>query len=121
MARTTLALALLLSASACDASESAPANADLAGAASSVGGAVDSGEEAPSCGYQHRGSVLQVASGVSVCLPPVVCTPSETCPHGLADCVDGVCVFKPGYQGLATLPEAWTRRAGNTFPRGASA
>ncbi len=63
--------------------------------------------EGPACGYQGLGHLLQISADEQICVPPVVCTPSETCPRGLADCVAGKCVFKTGYHGLATLPEAW--------------
>jgi hypothetical protein len=39
-------------------------------------------------------------------LPPVVCT-SETCPPGAGQCTGGRCEFLGGYQGIATLPQAW--------------
>jgi hypothetical protein len=92
-----------------DASGSGGARDTGAGGAES-GAADDSGGPAPPgapCGYQNLGVVLAVAPGIQVCLPPVVCTPSETCPQGLGDCVAGKCVFQAGYQGLATLPQAW--------------
>jgi hypothetical protein len=53
-----------------------------------------------------QGTPLQVASGVEVCLPPVVCT-AETCPPSLGQCVGGQCVFGAGYKGVSTLPQAW--------------
>jgi hypothetical protein len=49
---------------------------------------------------------LHVADNLDLCMPPVVCT-SETCPPTLGDCVNGRCVFKTGYSGVQTLPEAW--------------
>ena len=58
------------------------------------------------CGYQATGRLLQVAPGIEVCLPAVVCT-AETCPPPLGTCTDGRCRFAAGYAGLATLPEAW--------------
>jgi hypothetical protein len=58
------------------------------------------------CGWQDAGRTLDIAPGLSVCLPPVVCT-SETCPPSLGACVNGACQFKNGYAGLQTLPEAW--------------
>jgi hypothetical protein len=70
----------------------------------------DAGGPAPPgapCGYQNLGTVLAVAPGIQICLPQEVCTPSETCPNGLGTCVNGKCVFDPGYDGIATLPQAW--------------
>jgi hypothetical protein len=64
------------------------------------------GSEGGGCGYQGRGTALHVAAGIDVCLAPVVCT-SETCPPGAGQCVGGVCVFTAGYDGIATLPQAW--------------
>lgn len=58
------------------------------------------------CGYDAAGVALHVTANIDVCLPPVVCT-SETCPPGLGTCVGGRCVFASGYDGVATLPEAW--------------
>jgi hypothetical protein len=58
------------------------------------------------CGYHDAGRVFDIASGLSVCLPPTVCNP-ETCPPPLGTCVDGGCQFQGGYEGLRTLPEAW--------------
>ncbi len=58
------------------------------------------------CGYEGRGKVLEVASGIALCMPPTLCIP-ETCPPGLGECVDGECVYKAGYQGVSTVPEAW--------------
>jgi hypothetical protein len=59
------------------------------------------------CGYKDAGTTLHVAPNIDVCLPPVYCT-SETCPPGLGQCVEGKCVFQGGYEGLKTLPEAWS-------------
>jgi hypothetical protein len=50
--------------------------------------------------------VLDVTPDIELCLPPVFCNP-ETCPPRLGDCVNGACVFKDGYKGLETLPQAW--------------
>jgi hypothetical protein len=58
------------------------------------------------CGYMDSGVALHVAANLDVCLPHVVCN-AETCPPQLADCVNDACVFRAGYQGIATLPEAW--------------
>jgi hypothetical protein len=85
--------------------------ADDAGGESgaSTTGGDDGGPESGSaggCGYRGSGVPLHVAAGIDVCLAPVVCT-SETCPPGLGQCVGGKCVFQAGYQGLATLPQAW--------------
>jgi hypothetical protein len=74
-------------------------------------GATDGGAPGPPgspCGYQNLGVTTQIASNIEICLPPVVCTPSENCPRGLGNCVNGKCVFNAGYEGLATLPQAWT-------------
>jgi hypothetical protein len=62
--------------------------------------------DAGACGWQDAGRVLDIAPGVTVCLPPVVCT-SETCPPPLGACVQGACQLENGYAGLSTLPEAW--------------
>jgi hypothetical protein len=53
------------------------------------------------------GRVMTVGADIQLCLPPVVCSPNETCLPGLGSCVAGQCVYKTGYQGLATLPQAW--------------
>jgi hypothetical protein len=58
------------------------------------------------CGWHGQGRKLSVATDVELCVPKVVCN-AETCPPALADCVNGACVYKNGYQGLATFPEAW--------------
>jgi hypothetical protein len=58
------------------------------------------------CGYEDSGTVLHVAAGLDLCVPPLACAP-ETCPPGEGQCVGGKCAFRPGYQGIATLPEAW--------------
>lgn len=70
--------------------------------------APDAAPLGPSCGYKNTGHHVQISSTIELCLPQTVCTPSETCPRGLADCVNGTCVYKAGYSGLATLPQAWT-------------
>jgi len=84
-------------------------DAKLTGAspASADAGPDDASAGHEPCGYQGRGQVLRVGTELELCLPPVVCTPSETCPRGLGDCVAGRCQYKPGYHGLATLGEAW--------------
>jgi hypothetical protein len=61
---------------------------------------------AAGCGYKGTGTPRTIAPGIELCLPEVVCT-AETCPPPLGDCTAGACVFKGGYNGLATLPEAW--------------
>jgi hypothetical protein len=58
------------------------------------------------CGYKNTGRVLTVAKNIELCMPQTVCT-TETCPPGLGDCKAGTCVFKAGYKGVETLPEAW--------------
>lgn len=58
------------------------------------------------CGYKNTGMPLHITDGIDLCVPKTVCV-AETCPPPLADCVNGACVFKPGYQGLSTLQEAW--------------
>ncbi len=60
----------------------------------------------PGCGYQNMGAPLQVSPSIALCMPPVVCN-AETCPPPLGSCVSGKCVFGAGYQGVATLPQAW--------------
>jgi hypothetical protein len=69
-------------------------------------GATGGGSDGGGCGYQGRGTALHVATGIDVCLAPAVCT-SETCPPGAGKCVGGSCAFTPGYEGIATLPQAW--------------
>lgn len=101
LVRFVLLLASLPLAAACASSD---ANQGAGAGAAGTSGTSGAG---PSCGYLGRGQRLEVSSSVAVCLPPVTCTPSESCPRGLADCIAGVCVPKPGYAGLATLPEAW--------------
>jgi hypothetical protein len=81
------------------------ADAGLQADATPSGGGSD-GSAAGTCGYRNAGVVLHVAAGLDVCLPPAVCA-SETCPPGAGRCVNGKCVFEPGYQGIATLPQAW--------------
>ena len=97
------------------ASGAAGANTSLGGA--EVGGMSTGGATAPggaggagtpvTCGYQGKGRVLEVGPDITLCIPPQTCLP-ETCPPTLGSCVAGQCVYKAGYQGLATLPEAWT-------------
>jgi hypothetical protein len=80
-------------------------SAGASGAMSSeVGG---TGGASSACGYKGQGHVLNVSANVSLCIPPQTCLP-ETCPPTVGSCVNDQCVFKPGYQGLETLPEAWT-------------
>jgi hypothetical protein len=62
--------------------------------------------EGGACGYMDAGIALHVGAGLDVCLPHVACN-AETCPPPLADCVNDACVFRAGYQGIATLPQAW--------------
>ena len=50
--------------------------------------------------------ILEITPEIQVCLPPHMCNP-ETCPPTLGNCVADVCEYKNGYNGLATLPEAW--------------
>jgi hypothetical protein len=75
-----------------------------AGGGITAGGAAGTGT---ACGYKGMGHVLNVGSGITLCLPPQTCLP-ETCPPTLGSCVNGQCVFNAGYEGLQTLPEAWT-------------
>jgi hypothetical protein len=82
------------------------------GAGASAGGAGGdalgaSGASSVTCGYKGQGHVLNVTPEIALCIPPQTCLP-ETCPPTLGSCVNGQCVFNPGYAGLATLPEAWT-------------
>jgi len=58
------------------------------------------------CGYMNQGHVLNVAADISLCIPPQHCLP-ETCPPTLGKCVNDQCVYDAGYEGLATLPQAW--------------
>jgi hypothetical protein len=58
------------------------------------------------CGYNELGSLLNVTIDIQVCSPPVFCNP-ETCPPTLGSCVDNVCKYNTGYEGISTLPEAW--------------
>ena len=79
-------------------------SAGVAGALSSeMGGSAGA---SLACGYKGQGHVLDVSADISLCVPPQTCLP-ETCPPPLGSCVNDQCVFKPGYQGLETLPEAW--------------
>ncbi|KAJ3381977.1 hypothetical protein HDU92_005010 [Lobulomyces angularis] len=59
-----------------------------------------------SCGFNGKGTLLQISDSIQICSPPVHCNP-ETCPPQLGTCVDNVCIYKPGYKGLKTLPQAW--------------
>ncbi len=68
----------------------------------------DAGSKGPTCGYKGKGRLLQVDGSVQVCVPPVVCTSSETCQRGLGTCIAGECVYTSSYAGLSTLPEAWS-------------
>ncbi len=77
-------------------------SAGTGGLSSATGGAASG-----ACGYKGQGHVLNVAADIQLCIPPQTCLP-ETCPPTLASCVNGQCVFNAGYQGLATLPQAWT-------------
>ncbi len=73
---------------------------------SATGGSGSDGAPGASCGYKDTGHVLNVGSQIQLCIPASICKP-ETCPPGLGDCVNGKCVFRSGYAGLETLPEAW--------------
>ncbi len=86
-------------------SGSGASSSGSAGAGGGVGGATGSAG-ATACGYKEQGHVLNVTADISLCIPPQHCLP-ETCPPTLGSCVNDQCVFKAGYQGLATLPEAW--------------
>ena len=69
-----------------------------------TGGA--SGSSATGCGWKGEGTPLHVGPNLDVCMPKVVCN-AETCPPALGSCVNGACQYKPGYEGIATVPEAW--------------
>jgi hypothetical protein len=58
------------------------------------------------CGWKDAGTSLHIATSLDLCMPPVACN-AETCPPTLGDCVNDACVYKAGYKGVATLPEAW--------------
>ncbi len=92
------------SASGASGSTAASGTSGSGGGTTGGGGAAGA---AVACGYQGQGQVLEVSADITLCIPPQTCLP-ETCPPTLASCVDGQCVFKAGYQGLQTLPEAWT-------------
>ena len=77
---------------------------DSDGDADTDTGSIGDGEP---CGFDNKGTMLVVSETISVCVPPLICNTNEVCPPALGDCVDGKCVFKPGYKGLKTLPEAW--------------
>jgi hypothetical protein len=64
-------------------------------------------------------SVLQISPTVSVYVPAQVCRP-ENCPPDLGDCDanTGECVFKNGYQGLASLPKAYATNYCSLGPDG---
>ncbi len=64
------------------------------------------GTDGGGCGYMDSGRPLHVAPNIDVCLPKVACT-SETCPPQLGQCENDLCVFLPGYAGIATFPESW--------------
>src|SRR6266511_1082647 len=77
------------------------------GTTSGSGGTSGGAGGAPvTCGYKNMGQVLNVTPQIQLCLPATICKP-ETCPPGLGDCVNGKCIYRPGYKGLETLPEAW--------------
>jgi hypothetical protein len=73
---------------------------------SGAGGA-GGGTSGMPCGYKNQGHTLNIGADIQLCLPPVVCSPNETCLPGLGSCVGGQCIYKAGYDGLATLPQAW--------------
>jgi hypothetical protein len=87
---------------------STPLDPTAGGGGAPVGTAGSGGDSAASisCGYQNQGHVLNVTPDISLCIPPQTCLP-ETCPPTLGTCVNDQCVFKAGYRGLETLPEAW--------------
>jgi hypothetical protein len=78
----------------------------IGGGDSGTIGSGDGASGGPSCGYQNQGTALHVAANIDLCMPSMVCDP-ETCPPPLGQCVGGRCVFGSGYQGVATLPQAW--------------
>src|SRR6202012_5414665 len=89
-------------------STSSPTSASSTSSSSTTTGSTSSssGDAGPGCGYQGLGTPLQVAPGIEVLPPQVVCT-SETCPPPLGQCVAGKCQFSGAYNGVQTLPEAW--------------
>jgi hypothetical protein len=80
---------------------SSGANMSIAGSSAAAGAGAS-----VACGYKNQGHVLNVSADISLCIPPQICLP-ETCPPSVGTCVNDRCVYKDGYQGLATLPEAW--------------
>ncbi len=84
------------------------ASAEAGHLGTSAGGAkgVDEASIEPEAKPECPGTPLAIGSHIAMCMPPVVCT-SETCPPPLGECVDGTCVYRAGYRGIATLPEAW--------------
>jgi len=123
--RTPLGAALLLVLAGCgtSAAEGVTGGPDASSDATMGSGAGDAGSDAVSsssssdagdsstpassgCGYLDSGTALHVANALDLCMPHVACT-AETCPPTLGSCVNDSCVFNAGYQGVATLPEAW--------------
>ena len=82
------------------------ASAGSAGTGGTSGGSAGSAGAPATCGYKGQGHVLNVSADIALCIPPQQCLP-ETCPPTLGTCVNDQCVFKAGYKGLETLPEAW--------------
>ena len=75
----------------------------------STSGDGDGDGDPDACGYQDQGTRTIIGDDIELCLPPTICN-LETCPADLGTCVGGLegeCVFHEGYEGLATLPEAW--------------
>ncbi len=81
------------------------------GGSNNSGGVAGRHEDGAPCGWENQGRVLSVTADIEVCLPPTICN-NEVCPADLGTCVPegigGECVFHEGYDGLKTLPEAWT-------------
>ncbi len=87
-----------------------PGNGKEGGARDSSALPPDAGTWPPSdgggCGYMDAGRQLHVATNIDLCIPKVACN-AETCPPQLGTCENDVCVFQPGYSGVATFPQSW--------------
>lgn len=58
------------------------------------------------CGYNNTGHIQAISTEISLCIPPMICT-YENCPPTLGVCQNNTCMYATGYQGLATIPQAW--------------